>query len=138
VGRGVRTDPAPDEADPAGVGGMSARWSAGWALVHPVEVRQVGNLTWIEGSRLPVALVSRPVDVGDHQGEVDDRVVEGDPLAAALAELADTARARGRPLGRRTVARELGVTEYRAGQLLLARATTNGDGSEASHERSRP
>ena len=50
-----------------------------------------------------------------------------DPLAARTAELVDAAHAQGRPAGRRTVARELGVTEYRAGQLL-ARTTNNGNG----------
>ena len=50
-----------------------------------------------------------------------------DPLAARAAELVDAAHGQGRPAGRRTVARELGVTEYRAGQLL-ARTTNNGDG----------
>jgi len=49
-----------------------------------------------------------------------------DPVTAAVAELAHAAHAEGRPLGRRRVARELGVTEYRAGQLLAR--TNNGDG----------
>ena len=52
---------------------------------------------------------------------------EVDPLAARAAELVDAAHAEGRPAGRRTVARELGVTEYRAGQLL-ARTANNGMG----------
>ena len=130
---------------------MSARWSTGWALVSPVEVRQVGNLIYIERSRLPVALVSHPVDqVGDvaappgevvgHVGDVDalvstavDKPVELDPLGAAVAELIRTARVEGRPIGRRTLARQLGVTEYRAGQLLARAATTNGTGGR--HER---
>ena len=56
-----------------------------------------------------------------------ERAVEVDPLGAAVAELVGAAHAQGRPVGRRTVARELGVTEYRAGQLL-ARTNTNGDG----------
>ena len=68
-------------------------------------------------------------DVDDPVGEPGpDRYAgwgEVDPLSARLAELIDASRAEGRPVGRRTVARELGVTEYRAGQLL-ARATTNG------------
>jgi len=54
-------------------------------------------------------------------------VGELDPVAAAVVELVDAARAQARPVGRRRVARELGITEYRAGQLL-ARTTTNGDG----------
>ena len=53
--------------------------------------------------------------------------LEVDPLGTAVAELVGAAHAQGRPVGRRTVARELGVTEYRAGQLL-ARTNTNGDG----------
>jgi hypothetical protein len=53
-------------------------------------------------------------------------VGEVDPLAARITELVSTARTEGRPVGRRTVARELGVTEYRAGQLLAA--ANNGHG----------
>jgi len=56
--------------------------------------------------------------------------VEIDPVAARIAELVGAAHAQGRPVGRRTVARELGVTEYRAGQLL-ARTNHNGDGRHA-------
>ena len=104
---------------------MSARWATGWALTTPVEVRRVGNLTYVERCRLPVALVSRQVD---QVGEVADQPGEVDPLSAAVAKLADTAQAQGRPLGRRTVARELGVTEYRAGQLL-ARTNRTGRGT---------
>jgi len=69
---------------------------------------------------------SDPVD--DQVGEVDEPVTPAgatpgepmgeDPLAERIADLVSTAHAQGRPLGRRTVARELGVTEYRAGQLL--------------------
>ena len=57
--------------------------------------------------------------------------LEVDPLGAAVAELVDAAHAQGRPVGRRTVARELGVTEYRAGQLLARTSTNNGDGRNA-------
>nr|MBA2696962.1 DUF2637 domain-containing protein [Actinomycetota bacterium] len=57
--------------------------------------------------------------------EVAEPVVEVDPMAAHIAELTSAARAEGRQVGRRTVARELGVTEYRAGRLL-ARTNTNG------------
>jgi len=49
-------------------------------------------------------------------------VVDVDPVSARIAELVS---AEGRPVGRRTVARELGITEYAAGQLL---ARTNGSG----------
>ena len=65
--------------------------------------------------------------VVDDPGEVDDPVGEIDPVAARIAELVGAAHAQGRPLGRRRVARELGITEYRAGRLL-ARTNTNGDG----------
>ncbi|MGH3980156.1 MAG: DUF2637 domain-containing protein [Pseudonocardiaceae bacterium] len=45
------------------------------------------------------------------------------PLAARLAAMVAIGRDTGRPVGRRTVARELGVSEHRATQLLAA---TNG------------
>ena len=69
------------------------------------------------------------VDQADEMAEPVSTAVDPpvDPLAARAAELVDAAHAQGRPAGRRTVARELGVTEYRAGQLL-ARTTNNGDG----------
>lgn len=54
-------------------------------------------------------------------------VADVDPVGARLAELVGAARAEGRPVGRRTVARELGVTEYKAG-LLLAQTSSNGTG----------
>ena len=67
--------------------------------------------------------------VVDVPGEVDEPAVEPavevDPVAARIAQLVSAAHTEGRPVGRRTVARELGVTEYRAGQLL---ARTNGSG----------
>ncbi|MGH3980138.1 MAG: hypothetical protein ACRDRZ_14235 [Pseudonocardiaceae bacterium] len=47
----------------------------------------------------------------------------GDPLAARVAAMVATGRDTGRLVGRRTVARELGVSEHRATQLLAA---TNG------------
>jgi len=76
-------------------------------------------------------------DVGDHPGDDPGGVGEptapaGEPVAALdpvsdrLAELIDTARAEGRPLGRRVVARELGITEHQARGLL---ARTNGNGT---------
>ena len=66
--------------------------------------------------------VEPAVEVDDPAG---DRVSEVDPVAARIAQLVDAARTEGRPVGRRTVARELGITEYAAGQLL---ARTNGSG----------
>ena len=77
--------------------------------------------------------------VVDGPGEVDDPAVEpavevdepeGDRVAARIAELVSAAHTEGQPVGRRTVARELGITEYRAGQLL-ARTNDNGDGRHA-------
>ncbi len=41
-----------------------------------------------------------------------------DPLVARAAELVAAARANGRPAGRRTIARKLGVSEHQATQLL--------------------
>jgi len=68
------------------------------------------------------------VDVpGDAVEPAVEPAVEVDPVAARIAQLVDAAHTEGRPLGRRTVARELGVTEYRAGQLL-ARTNDNGNG----------
>ena len=61
----------------------------------------------------------------DEPDEVAEPVVEVDPMTARIAELTSAARAEGRSVGRRTVARELGVTEYRAGRLL-ARTNSNG------------
>ena len=67
--------------------------------------------------------VEPAVEVDEPEG---DRVSEVDPVSARIAELVSAARTEGRPVGRRTVARELGVTEYRAGQLL-ARTNDNGN-----------
>ena len=53
--------------------------------------------------------------------------VEVEPVTARIAELVGAAHAEGRPVGRRTVARELGITEYRASQLL---ARTNNNGAD--------
>jgi len=69
--------------------------------------------------------------VVDGPGEVDEPevepAVEPDPVAARIAELVSAAHVEGRPVGRRTVARELQISEYRAGQLL-ARTNDNGNG----------
>ena len=72
-------------------------------------------------------VVDRPVEVDEPAVEVDEPAVEPDPVAARIAELVSAARTEGQPVGRRTVARELGITEYRAGQLL-ARTNDNGNG----------
>ena len=79
-----------------------------------------------------------PHPVVEDPGEVDEPAapvgatavepaVEVEPVTARIAELVGAAHAQGRPLGRRTVARELGITEYRAGQLL---ARTNNNGAD--------
>ncbi|MGI9064516.1 MAG: DUF2637 domain-containing protein [Pseudonocardiaceae bacterium] len=72
--------------------------------------------------------LDQPDEPGDQMAPAGDPPVEPvvvvDPLAARLGELVATAHTEGRPLGRRTVARELCVTEYRAGQLLAR--TSNG------------
>jgi len=76
-----------------------------------------------------------PGEVGEPVSPVDATPVgEVDPMAARIAELTSAARTEGRQVGRRTVARELGVTEYRAGQLL---ARTTNTGQEARHEHRR-
>jgi len=75
----------------------------------------------------PVGEVVEPaVEPAVEVGEVDARVGEVDPVAARIAQLVAAAHTEGRPVGRRTVARELGITEYAAGQLLAR--TDNGDG----------
>ena len=71
----------------------------------------------------PGEVVEPAVEPAVEVGEVDARVGEVDQVAARIAELVG---AEGRPVGRRTVARELGITEYAAGQLLAR--TDNGDG----------
>jgi len=68
-------------------------------------------------------VVDQPVEVDEAAVEPAVEVDEVDPVAARIAELVG---AEGRPVGRRTVARELGITEYRAGQMLAR--TDNGDG----------
>ena len=80
-------------------------------------------------------LVGEDPPAGDQVGDHPDRVEpvsvpvgETDPLAARLAELVGAAHAQGRPVGRPTVARELGVSEYQAARLLLAHTDTNGTG----------
>ena len=126
-------------AEPTATARVVAAWPAlAFAVAFELLLQQ---------RRVPVGeQVVDPVDgdspaadpVVDGPGEVDEPAapvsatavepaIEVDPLGAAVAELVGAAHAQGRPVGRRTVARELGVTEYRAGQLL-ARTNTNGDG----------
>ena len=98
-----RRVPVPDPAgDP--VGGDSP--AADPVVDQPVEV--------VEPAVEPAVEVVEPAG---------DRVSEVDQVTARIAELVG---AEGRPVGRRTVARELGITEYAAGQLLAR--TDNGDG----------
>jgi len=122
-------------ADPTATARVVAAWPAlAFAVAFELLLQQ---------RRVPVVEpVGEDPPVGDpvvgHPGGVDEPVapagatavepaVEVDPLGAAVAELVGAAHAEGRPVGRRTVARELGVTEYRAGRLL-ARTNDNGDG----------
>ena len=58
-------------------------------------------------------------------GEPVEPAIEVDPVAARIAELVS---AEGRPVGRRTVARELGISEYQAGRLLARTNNHNGNG----------
>jgi len=118
-----RRVPVPDPAgDP--VGGDSP--AADPVVDQPVEVVEPA----VEVGDQPVEVVDQLVEVVDPvvdgPGEVvepaGDRVSEVDQVAARIAQLVG---AEGRPVGRRTVARELGITEYAAGQLL---ARTNGSG----------
>jgi len=103
-------------------------------VVEPGE--QVG-----EDPPAPHPVVNQPDEVDDRMtpagataGGPAGEVGAVDPLAARAAELVDAARVKGRPVGRRTVARELGVTEYRAGQLL-ARTNSNGTAGGTHDER---
>jgi len=128
------------------LGGVGASLAANIAAAEPTATARV-VAAWpalafavafellLQQRREPVAeLVDEPVGedspavepVVDGPGEVDEPevepAVEPDPVSARIAELVS---AEGRPVGRRTVARELGITEYAAGQLL---ARTNGSG----------
>jgi len=78
-----------------------------------------------EDSPAAEPVVDVPVEVDEPEVEP---AVEPDPVAARIAELVSAAHTEGRPVGRRTVARELGVTEYRAGQLLARTNNHNGIG----------
>jgi len=106
---------------------VTARMVASWpALAFAVAFELL-----LQQRRVPVVepVVGHPGEVDEPAAPVSATAVEPavDPVAAAVAELVSAAHAQGRPVGRRTVARELGVTEYRAGQLL-ARTNNNGDG----------
>jgi len=132
------------------LGGVGASLAANIAAAEPTATARV-VAAWpalafavafellLQQRRVPVAEpVDEPVGedtpalepVVDGPGEVLEPVVEPDPLGTAVAQLVGAAHAEGRPVGRRTVARELGVTEYRAGQLL-ARTNHNGDGRQS-------
>ncbi len=111
---------------------LTARLVASWpAVAFAVSFElllQQRRVPVVEPVAEPVGEDSPAADpVVDGPGEVDEPAVEVDPVAARIAQLVDAARTEGRPVGRRTVARELGITEYAAGQLL-ARTNTNGDG----------
>ena len=89
-------------------------------VVDPVDGDSPAADPVVDGRDEVVDPVGENPPAGD---PVVDRVSEVDPVAARIAELVG---AEGRPVGRRTVARELGITEYAAGQLLAR--TDNGDG----------
>jgi len=122
-------------AEPTTTARVVAAWPAlafALALELLLQQRQMPAVDPVDD---PVGEDSPAADpVVDGPGEVVEPVVEPavepvvevDPVAARIAQLVDAARTEGRPVGRRTVARELGVTEYRAGQLLAR--TDNGDG----------
>ena len=100
------------------------------AAVEPVDALPVEvGVPVVESSPTSHPVGDSPVEpvepVGEAPVEVAEPVGETDPLNAHLTELLRTARTEGRTLGRRTVARELGVTEYRAAALL---ANNNGTG----------
>ena len=107
-------------ADPTATARVVAAWPAlAFAVAFELLLQQ---------RRVPVVdpVVEDP-PAGDPVVDVPGEAVEPDPVAARIAELVSAAHTEGRPVGRRTVARELGVTEYRAGQLL-ARTNDNGNG----------
>jgi len=123
-------------AEPTGTARLVAAWPAlAFAVAFELLLQQrrvpaAGPV--VEPGERVVEDPPSPDPVVDQADEVAEPVSTAvdppvDPLAARTAELVDAARVEGRPAGRRTVARELGVTEYRAGQLL-ARTTNNGDG----------
>ena len=132
------------------LGGVGASLAANIAAAEPTTTARV-VAAWpalafavafellLEQRRVPVVdPVDEPVGedtpalepVVDDPGEADEPAAAPDPLGTAVAELVGAAHAEGRSVGRRTVARELGVTEYRAGRLL-ARTNTNGDGRQS-------
>ena len=121
------------------LGGVGASLAANVAAAEPTATARV-VAAWpalafavafellLQQRRVPVA---EPVvdPVGEDRPGIDpvvdgpvEPVVDVDPASARIAELVS---AEGRPVGRRTVARELGITEYAAGQLL---ARTDGSG----------
>ena len=137
------------------LGGVGASLAANIAAAEPTATARV-VAAWpalafavafellLQQRRVPaVDPVDDPVDgdspgadpVVDGPGEVDEPAgepaVEVDPVAARIAQLVDAAHTEGRPLGRRTVARELGITEYRAQQLLARTTDNNGDGRQS-------
>ncbi|MGH8918284.1 MAG: DUF2637 domain-containing protein [Actinomycetes bacterium] len=115
---------------------------------HPATDQQCQRRESLPAATLaaPAAAVVEPVDqvrptrtpggepVGARVGELiepltpivplfPDVLSSPDPLVARVAAMVATGRQTGHPVGRRTVAKELGVSEHRASQLLAA---TNG------------
>jgi len=134
------------------LGGVGASLAANIAAAEPTATARV-VAAWpalafavafellLQQRREPVAeSVDEPVGedspaagpVVDGPGEVDDPAGEDrpgtDPVVDRIAELVSAARTEGRPVGRRTVARELQISEYRAGQLLARTTNHNGIG----------
>lgn len=95
---------------------LTARLIAGW----PAVAFAIGFELLLQQGRVLVG--DRPGDwVGGPPTDrvpAGDRVGEADQLVTQVRELAMAAQATGRPLGRRRVARELGVSEHRAKALL--------------------
>ena len=134
-------------AEPTGTARLVAAWPAlAFAVAFELLLQQRRVPVVEPGLEPVVEPVERVVEdppspdpVADQAGEVDESALEpgadesvepaleADPLGAAVAELVSAGRAQGRPVGRRSVARELQITEYRAGQLL-ARTNSNGNG----------
>lgn len=119
------------------VGGIGASLAANVAASEPsLTARLIAGWPAIAFAVSFELLLQQRVPPGDHRvadrvpvgagvGEpptdrvlVGDRVGEADELAARTRELVHAARVTGRPLGRRRVARSLGVSEHRARALL--------------------
>jgi hypothetical protein len=98
---------------------VTARLIAGWpAVAFAVSFELLLQQGRVPAGDRPGDWVTGPPGGWVTAGDPGDRVGEADQLAARTRELVHAARATGRPLGRRRVARELGVSEHRAKALL--------------------